>query len=178
MADDKGHKQGATVTTDGARLAPMPEGVTVRPLTTHVDGRGWLMEIWNPVWEWHAEPLVHCYAFTVRPGVTKGWGRHERTEDRYCVMSGEALLVLYDDRPESSTYRMISEIPLSGFHRCLLNIPAGIWHAVANVGTEDFMALNMKTTVFDHADPDKFSLPLDTDHIPYDLAKLRSDRYD
>lgn len=170
-----GDKQGATVTPDGRRLAPMPDGVTIRPLSTLVDGRGWLLEIWNPVWEWHTEPLVHAYAFTVRPGVVKGWGSHKKTEDRYCVLFGEALLVLYDDRPESPTYQMVSEIPISEFHRCLLNIPPGIWHAVANVGTGDFVALNMKTTVFDHADPDKYSLPLDTDHIPYDFDRLQLD---
>ena len=41
------------------------------------------------------------------------------------------------------------------------------------MGTTDFVAVNLKTTAFDHANPDKYELPLDTDRIPYDFSKLR-----
>lgn len=173
MSRSEGSQQPPTVTPDGASLAALPAGVTLRRLTTHVDGRGSLVEIFNPVWQWHAEPLVHAYMFTVRPGSIKAWGRHEKTEDRWSVLFGEAMLVLYDDRPDSTTRGLVSEIALSEYHRTILNIPVGIWHGVANLGDVDFVALNLKTTAFDHGRPDKFSLPWDTDEIPYDFGKLR-----
>lgn len=173
MAEERGSKQEPTVTSTGERLARVPEGVTFRDLTTHVDGRGWLVELFNPLWEWHPAPLAHAYAFTVRPGVIKGWGRHERTEDRYAVLFGEAMLVLHDARDGSSTHGLTAEIPLSEFHRRLVSIPAGVWHAVACVGERDFVGINFKTEPFDHTDPDKYTLPLDTDQIPYDFTRLR-----
>ena len=167
MVEQPGVKQPPTVTPSGERLAPVPHGVTFRDLTTLVDHRGWLVELFNPAWNWHPGPLVHAYAFTVRPGIVKGWGRHERTEDRYCVLFGEAVTVLYDDRGDSPTRGLVAEIPLSEYRRCLMNIPVGIWHATANVGSTDFVALNFKTAAFDHSDPDKYTLPIDTDQIPY-----------
>jgi dTDP-4-dehydrorhamnose 3,5-epimerase len=167
MKAQPGEKQPVTVTASGERLAPVPHGVTFRALTTHADHRGWLMEMFNPDWGWHPGPLVHAYAFTVRPGIVKGWGRHAKTEDRYCVLFGEAMVVLYDDRPDSPTRGLVSEIPFTERHRRLMNIPVGIWHAVANIGSTDFVGVNFKTRSFDHADPDKYTLPLATDQIPY-----------
>jgi dTDP-4-dehydrorhamnose 3,5-epimerase len=164
---DAGEKQQPTTSPSGERLLELPHGVSIRPLNTHVDDRGWLLELFNPLWGWHPEPLVHAYITTVRPGVIKGWGRHARTEDRYGVLFGEALTVLYDDRPDSPTRGHVTEVPLSEYHRCLINIPAGIWHAVSNLATRDFVFINFKTTPFDSADPDKFTLPIDTDQIPY-----------
>ena len=173
MSDDLGAKQPETVTEEGARLAPVPAGVRFRDLVTHVDARGWLLELFNPLWGWHPEPLAHAYAFTVRPGVVKGWGRHAKAEDRYAVLFGEAMLVLYDDRDSSTTRGLVSEIPLSEYHRRLVTIPMGVWHAVACLGNRDFVGINFKTEPFDHADPDKYTLPLDTDAIPYDFSNLR-----
>ncbi|MEX0825616.1 MAG: dTDP-4-dehydrorhamnose 3,5-epimerase family protein [Acidimicrobiia bacterium] len=173
MADKRGTKQQQTVDSAGERVAPVPAGVTFRNLTTHVDGRGWLVELFNPMWKWHPAPLAHAYAFTVRPGVIKGWGRHARTEDRYAVLFGEAVLVLHDSREGSPTEGLTAEIPLSEFHRRLVSIPAGVWHALACVGKGDFVGINFKTEPFDHADPDKYTLPLGTDEIPYDFTRLR-----
>ena len=166
MTED-GRKQAPTVTPSGERILHLPDGVSVRPLTTHVDDRGWLLELFNPLWGWHPEPLVHAYMTTIRPGVIKGWGRHARTEDRYAMISGEALTVLFDDRPESPTRGLVTEVPLSEYHRCLINIPVRVWHATANVGSKDVAIVNFKTVPYDSADPDKFTLPLDTDRIPY-----------
>ena len=83
------------------------------------------------------------------------------------MLFGEALTVLYDVRPDSPTNGLVAEVPLSEFHRCLMNIPADIWHATVNLGAKDFVLVNFKTTPYDGSDPDKFTLPIDTDQIPY-----------
>ena len=173
MTSEAGSKQPQTVTPDGRTVAPVPDGVIFRDLTTHTDARGSVVELFNPRWKWHPDPLAHAYVFTVRPGIIKGWGRHERTIDRYANLYGEGMLVLCDAREGSPTEGMISEIPLVEHHRRLVAIPAGIWHAVACLGDRDFVAISFKTVAFDHADPDKYTLPLDTDTIPYDFARLR-----
>jgi len=174
LTGDLGTRQPQTVDADGRSIAPVPEGVVFRDLTTHTDARGSLVELFNPRWNWHPDPLAHAYAFTVRPGIIKGWGRHAETEDRYANLFGEAMVVLYDDRRGSSTGGMIAEVPLVEHHRRLMTIPAGVWHAVACLGSRDFVGVNFKTVAFDHMNPDKFTLPLDTDRIPYDFDRLRS----
>jgi len=49
----------------------------------------------------------------------------------------------------------------------LMNIPAGIWHANHNIGNKDVVVVNFPTRPYQHDDPDKYRLPLDTDQIPY-----------
>lgn len=82
-------------------------------------------------------------------------------------------VVLYDVRPESSTYGEIFKITLSGRHRRMLTIPAYVWHADYNPGNVDTLFLNMPTKHFDHENPDKYRLPVDTDLIPHDFGKVK-----
>jgi dTDP-4-dehydrorhamnose 3,5-epimerase len=75
--------------------------------------------------------------------------------------------VLYDDREGSPTQGRINEIHRSELQRTLMVIPRGVFHAHVNVGTTDAVLISMPTRAYDHADPDVFRLPLDTDLIPY-----------
>ena len=81
--------------------------------------------------------------------------------------SGEMEIVMYDVRPDSPTKGLLSSIVLSEYHRKLVNIPAGIWHGNRNIGSKDALVVNFPTQPYDHANPDKYRLPLDTDEIPY-----------
>ena len=156
-------------TVDEARrsLAPLVDGMSFRDAIRHDDDRGSVTEIYDPRWGWHPDPLVFSYMFTVRPGVTKGWGLHKLHEDRYFVIAGEIELVLYDPRPESSTYGKIAKVYLSGSRPGLVNVPKFVWHADRNIGTSDAVVINFPTIQYDHANPDKYRLPLDTDLIPH-----------
>lgn len=157
-----------TVTSDGERLAQLPHGVSLRPTKTHIDERGSLFEVFDPSWEWNdGKPFGYIFCFTVRPGIVKGWGIHKHHEDRYCIQFGELKVVLYDDRDDSPTKGLVSEIVLSEYNRCLLNIPAGIWHADYNIGTKDAVVLNCPTKPYVYESPDKYRLPIDNDYIPY-----------
>jgi dTDP-4-dehydrorhamnose 3,5-epimerase len=111
--------------------------------------------------------------FTVRPGTVKGWGLHKLHEDRYFVVDGEMEVVMYDPRPESSTCGQIFRIVLSAARPRLMNIPRFVWHADRNIGTGDVRAINFPTMQYDHANPDKYRLPLDTDLIPFDFGGLK-----
>lgn len=151
----------------GQSIAKLPYGVSLKPLTTHVDQRGSLFEMFASHWDWSDSPFAYAYCFTVRPNIVKGWGYHKKHEDRYCMMFGELLVVLYDEREDSPTKGLVSEVFLSEYNRCLLNIPAGIWHADQNIGNKDAVVVNFPTRHYDHLEPDKYRLPIDTDRIPY-----------
>ena len=168
-----GARDQATVSPEGSRISPLPEGVVIRDLITHVDERGTVCEMFDPRWQWHADPLVFIYNFSLRPGMIKGWGMHKLHDDRYCILSGELLLVLFDDRSDSPTRGLVAKIVLSEYQRQLVNIPAGVWHANQNIGSKDVVVVNFPTAPYDHMHPDKYRLPVDTDKIPYRFEQVR-----
>jgi dTDP-4-dehydrorhamnose 3,5-epimerase len=165
-------KDPPSVTPSGEPLSPLPDGVTFRRAPTHIDERGSVCEMFDPRWQWHLDPLVFVYMFTLRPGMIKGWGLHKLHEDRYFAIVGEMQVIMYDVRPDSSTRGLVSKIVLSEYNRGLLNIPAGIWHANRNVGSKDAVIVNFPTRPYEHHDPDKYRLPIDTDQIPYKFENL------
>jgi dTDP-4-dehydrorhamnose 3,5-epimerase len=168
-----GAREHASVTAEGNQLAALPAGVTMRDLITHVDERGTVCEMFDPRWNWHVDPLVFAYMFSIRPGMIKGWGMHKLHDDRYCILAGELLLVLFDDRNDSPTCGLVAKIVLSEYRRQLISIPAGIWHANQNIGSKDVVVVNFPTAPYNHAQPDKHRLPLDTDKIPYRFEQPR-----
>lgn len=155
------------VTPEGAPVRRLTHGVTIRDLPTQVDQRGSVMELFDVRWNWHPGALVFAYCFTLRPGVVKGWGLHKEHEDRYVLIQGELELVLYDPRPESPTAGEICRVQLTPYRRCIINIPPNVWHADHNIGAVDVLVVNFPTAPYDHANPDKYRLPIDTDLIPY-----------
>jgi dTDP-4-dehydrorhamnose 3,5-epimerase len=156
-----------TVNEQRKSNAPLLDGMSIYESIRHDDDRGSVTELYDPRWGWHPDPLVFSYVFTIRPGITKGWGLHKLHEDRYFVLMGEIELVLYDPRPESSTFGKICKVFLSGSRPQLVNVPKFVWHADRNIGTSDAVVVNFPTIQYDHKNPDKYRLPLDTDLIPY-----------
>jgi dTDP-4-dehydrorhamnose 3,5-epimerase len=155
------------VTPEGTPVRRLTHGVTIRELPTHVDERGSLMELYDPRWDWHPEPMVFAYCFTLRPGCVKGWGLHKEHEDRYVLIQGEMELVMYDPRPDSPTVGEVCRVQLTPYRRCIINIPRNVWHADHNIGATDVLTINFPTSAYDHAKPDKYRLPIDTDLIPH-----------
>lgn len=163
----------ATVTASGVSTLRLPEGASTHDSVTHIDDRGSVTEMFDRRWDWHPDPIEFVYQFTIRPGRVKGWGLHQRHEDRYFLLKGELELVMYDVRPGSSTYGEISKIVLSESKPRLINIPKFVWHADHNIGQSDALVVNFPTIQYNHAAPDKIRLPLDTDLIPYDFGGVK-----
>lgn len=82
-------------------------------------------------------------------------------------------MVLYDNRPDSPTYRMINEIYRTEFDRTIMVIPAYVFHAHENIGSTDALFISMPTRPYQHDDPDVYRLPVGTDQIPYQFTNRR-----
>ncbi len=165
MSDPKRDVQ--TVTPDGETIGKLPDGARLRNLKTHVDDRGALWELFDPRWGSDEMPLTYAYVFEVRPSKIKAWNVHREHEDRYAMLYGELVVVLYDDRGESSTKGLVSEVFMSEYHRSALSIPIGVWHGVHNIGEKTATVVNFPTALYNHENPDKFRLPADSSEIPY-----------
>jgi len=162
-----------TVSPKGESIEALVEGVFIRDTPTHFDERGSVVEIYDTRWGWHSEPLVFAHCFTIRPGYVKGWGLHKTHQDRYFILQGEMELVLFDPRPNSSTYGRVCKIPMSEMNRRLVNIPTHVWHAELNVGNKDVVVIDLPTQPYNHQKPDKYRLPIDTPLIPYSFGTAR-----
>lgn len=166
-------RDAATVTSDGRSLRRMIEGVTFRDIPTQTDERGTLFEVFDTRWDWHPEPFTSGHCFTIRPGYVKGWMLHKTFEDRTMVLAGEVLLVLFDPRPASSTCGVVSEIFLSECNRRIVSVPNNVWHAAKNIGQTQALIADFPTRLYQHDNPDKYRLPLDTPLIPYSFKDAK-----
>src|ERR1700693_6309472 len=158
-----------TVTPEGERLSEFIDGVRLRPAVTHCDERGSLSEIYRHSWGFTEEPLVYVYQATIHPGQKKGWIVHLEQDDRLFFNDGAAKVVLYDARSLAPTHGLVQELFVGEADRGLLRIPAGVFHAVVNVGPAELRYINMPTRPYRHEFPDKYPLATDTSAIPYSL---------
>lgn len=163
-----------TVTETGTSTAPLLDGVTSHETRIHHDDRGSVVELYDQRWNWHPDPIVFCYSFTIEPGVVKGWGLHKLHQDRYFVVEGAMELVMFDPRPESSTYGKICRMVLSADRPRIVNVPKFVWHADHNFTTQPMRCVSFPTTPYDHQNPDKYRLPIDSPLIPFRFEGARS----
>jgi dTDP-4-dehydrorhamnose 3,5-epimerase len=166
---EQARKDAATVSPEGSSLQELIDGVDVRRPPTHADERGAITEIYDTRWGFTDDPLVYVYHVTVTPGQVKGWVVHRNQNDRMFVYTGVLKVVLYDGRREARTYGAVNVFHFGTHDRALLSIPAGVWHAVQNVGHDVASFVNLPSRPYDHDDPDKHRLPLENDVIPYRL---------
>jgi len=165
-------KDVATVTSDGKSLGSGIEGVLTYAPVVHSDHRGRVFEVFPGESEFWDEPVVYCYAWSVRQGMVKGWGLHAEKSDRYTLISGEIVTVLCDARSDSPTHGVVQKVTLSEQGTRQLRIPAGVWHMNVNVGESEAFLINHPTRAYRHGNPDRFLLPWDTSEIPFNLKSL------
>ena len=156
----------ATVTPDGQSRLRSIAGVVVHRPVHHHDHRGTLFEVFNGDPLLWTDPVVWCYQTSVRPRQIKGWARHEVKIDRYSLASGDLMVLMYDDRPDSPTRGVTQRVMLSAEGDRQVLIPVGVWHMIINLGDEDAQLINFPTEPYHHDKPDRILLPWDTDELP------------
>lgn len=159
-----------TVTKSGGSTVGALQGVRTFTPVNHVDHRGRVFEIYPGASEFWTDPVVYCYAFTVRAGQTKGWGLHVEKDDRYTLISGELLTILFDARLDSPTHGQAQKVTLSPQGARSLLIPAGVWHMNINVAESETFLINHPTKAYVHEKPDRLLLSWNTSILPVDVA--------
>jgi len=160
-----------TVTAEGQPVRPQIAGVVVKLLRPIEDERGDVCEMFNPAWGVSEAPLVYVYQIRIRPGKIKGWVVHYEQEDRLFVSRGAVRFALYDHRADSPTRGLLNVFVQSDRNAALVVIPRGVYHALHNVGDAEATLINMPTALYNHANPDKYRLPLKNDLIPFSFAE-------
>lgn len=143
----------------------MIDGVLVHPLRKIPDERGMVMHMLrsdDPYFERFGE----IYFSVVYPGVVKGWHLHKEMTLNYAVVSGMIKLVLYDERPDSPTYKELQELFVGDSNYVLVHIPPGVWNGFKCISLTPAIVANCATLPHDPGEIVRLS-PLDN-HIPYD----------
>jgi dTDP-4-dehydrorhamnose 3,5-epimerase len=172
---EKATRDVQTTNFDSTPIITTIDGVEILSPVIHNDHRGRVFEIWNgkndpnSFWE---KPVVYSYVFSIRVNQIKGWGLHEFKDDRYTLIKGEVLNVLFDARTDSKTFGMVQKVYLSEQGNRSLKIPTGVWHCNINISETEAMLVNFPTKVYNHLAPDRLLLPWNTTEIPVDLTQF------
>jgi dTDP-4-dehydrorhamnose 3,5-epimerase len=142
------------------------EDVFIQPLKKVVNERGHLMEVQK-----YDDPIFpgfgQTYITSTLPGAIKAWYRHHKQVDQIAIIKGELLLVLYDTRENSSSFKQLQEIKMNEKDPVLVQIPTGIWHGFKAVGVESAYLVHLNSKAFSFADADEDRLPYNDPFIPY-----------
>lgn len=150
------------------------EGVLVRESSNVIKGNGHLTEMYRRDWLDADQAIDQVFQVAVNPGGLSAWHAHGLTTDRLFAVSGSLLIVLYDGRQDSPTYRLINEFRCGLTRPTLILVPPGIWHGVHNIGHEPAILINMVDQAYRYEDPDHWRLPADTNEIPYCFGNAKN----
>jgi dTDP-4-dehydrorhamnose 3,5-epimerase len=125
------------------------DGVIWRPLKKYHDARGWLCELFRhddlPP-EFHP---VMAYISMTEPGVARGPHEHVDQADCFCFLGpGNFKMYLWDNRPQSRTYRLAQTDIVGADKPMLLVIPPGVVHAYKNVSGEHGVVFNCPNRLY------------------------------
>jgi dTDP-4-dehydrorhamnose 3,5-epimerase len=142
------------------------ESVIIKELKPILDERGYLHECFRSDWPQYKK-FGQSYITVAFPNVVKAWHCHKIQIDNMVCISGNAKLVLYDGRKDSSTFQKINEIFFGEKNPLLVTIPPNIWHGFKAMGGEKIMVLNNPTELYNYSEPDEYRLSYDTEKIDY-----------
>ena len=89
------------------------------------------------------------------PGVIKAFHYHEYQDDLWFFPSGNAQVVLYDLRKDSSTKGVTETFHMGEDNPALLLIPKGVAHGYRVLGNTPVVIIYFTTRSYNPSDPDE-----------------------
>ena len=125
------------------------KNVVMHDLRRFDDRRGWLCELFRQD-ELAGEFLpAMAYISSTRPGVTRGPHEHVDQADLFCFLGPSNFkLRLWDNRPDSPTFRNATTLIVGEDAPKAVLIPKGVVHAYQNVGSVDGIVINCPNRLY------------------------------
>jgi dTDP-4-dehydrorhamnose 3,5-epimerase len=143
------------------------EGVRILPLRRIPDERGTIFHMLRRD-DPHFVEFGEIYFTSIFPNVVKGWHKHSEMTLNYACIFGRIKLVLYDDRPGSTTSGTVQEVFLGPDNYALVTIEPDIWNGLKGMSEPYAIVANCCTHPHDPSRTTRLD-PFDN-HIPYDWA--------
>ena len=141
------------------------EGVIIQPLMQIAGNRGSVLHMMRRDSKLFKQ-FGEVYFSEILSGKVKAWKRHKQQTQNLTVPVNNIRLVIYDNRPSSSTHGKIEEYELGRpDHYCLVHIPPMLWYGFQAFGGETALIVNCADQPHDPEDTE--SLPADSNEIPY-----------
>lgn len=111
-----------------------------------------LKQIFHPKGDvWHAmkcsdngfEGFGEAYFSTIHCGDIKPWKKHLKMTLNFVVPVGKIRVVIFDDRPQSSTKGNFFDVTLSHDNYQRITIPPSLWVAFSGIGEDLNLLLNL-----------------------------------
>lgn len=141
-------------------------GVMVKKLSPIKDERGYLVELLRSDWK-EFEKFGQAYLTVCKPGFAKAWHFHKKQTDNFTCVKNNALVALYDNRPESPTRGIVNEFVIGEKNPCLIKIPPRVIHGFSAHGKKEAYIINIPNELYNYDKPDEFRLPFDDKTVPY-----------
>jgi dTDP-4-dehydrorhamnose 3,5-epimerase len=143
------------------------DGVKIKPLKTYLTEDGYFRELVRDE-DNFLESFGQSSISLAHPGFIKAFHYHKKQDDVWYIVSGQIRAVLYDQRPESSTYKQTQVIILGKEDPKVLFIPRGVAHGYQVLGKEDAVLLYHTNH---HYDPsDELRIAFDNKEIGFDWS--------
>jgi len=141
------------------------EGVIIQPLMQIAGNRGSVLHMMRRDSKLFKQ-FGEVYFSEILSGKVKAWKRHKQQTQNLTVPVNNIRLVIYDNRPSSSTHGKIEEYELGRpDHYCLVHIPPMLWYGFQALGGETALIVNCADQPHDPNDTE--SLSSDSNEIPY-----------
>lgn len=140
------------------------EGVEIFPLKIIKDERGAVMHILRSD-QAHCTKFGELYCSLVNSNIVKGWKRHKEIYQSMAVPEGMMRLVVYDDRPGSSSRGNIKIIDFGVNNYVLVRLPPMVWYSFKAISKGHALIVNYVTQPHDPTESEV--LPLNSNSIPF-----------
>ncbi len=142
--------------------SPTIQGVIIKDLQVHLDGRGDVVELWSKPWAEQDGLLApeHVYQSATDYDVIKCWHFHQHHTDQFTVTRGKLQVSLVDIRQDSPTFGHVNKIFLGSLRPRLIKIPPMIMHGWKALSSPEVIVVNLQSHVFDPAD--EYRVPWDS----------------
>jgi dTDP-4-dehydrorhamnose 3,5-epimerase len=129
----------------------MIQGVVIKQLKKRGDDRGWLSEIYRND-EFNYTPAM-SYVSMTKPGVVRGPHEHISQSDLFVFAGpGKFRVYLWDNRPDSVTFKEYMEIAGGEEGQIAVLVPPGVVHGYKCISETDAWCINLPDKLYAGAD--------------------------
>lgn len=140
------------------------QGVLLKQLPKNITEKGNFMSMIK-VSDPYFENFGEISFSTLHPEKINGWCIHTELTSNFVVLSGNAKLVMFDDREFSSTKGKVHEVYFGQDNYCLVKVPNMIWFSFKAIGADTAIIANCSTKP--HFFDELKTVDIVDNHIPY-----------
>lgn len=144
----------------------MIEGVVIKKVIKHSDERGFFAELIKKNEDTFHEVLQTSYSET-KPGVIKAFHIHDYWEV-WCIIKGQAQVVLYDMRENSPTKGQTDVIYTGEDNMMVIAIPGEVAHGYKSLGDKPMGIIYHASEAYDVENITIRTIPFDDPGIGFD----------